>query len=186
MIRTLIEDAVELTRASSSGDVSTAAVLRTVVLADSYAILATTRVRSLARRLRVPGVNRLLRLAQTAVFGVEIGKEVTLGRGVYFVHPLGTVIGGTAKIGDRVRFFGNNTVGTAKDDGYPVLDEDVVVGCGARILGPVHIGARAIIGANAVVLCDVPADATAMGVPAVVHRKSDAVIHAWGLGGPPS
>jgi len=52
-------------------------------------------------------------VAQTAVLGIEIGKDVTLGKGVYFVHSLGIVIGGHAVIGDRVRFYGNNTVGTA-------------------------------------------------------------------------
>lgn len=101
-----------------------------------------------------------------AVFGIEIGKDVELGPGVYFVHTLGVVIGGNAKVGARVSFMGNNTVGTAKDNGYPIIEEDVVVGCGARILGPVRVGARAKIGANAVVLSDVPPDTVVIGIPA--------------------
>jgi serine O-acetyltransferase len=61
---------------------------------------------------------------------------------------------------------GSNTVGTAKDNGYPVVGDDVVLGAGARVLGPVQVGARAVIGANAVVLSDIAADCVAVGVPA--------------------
>ena len=170
----LWRDAVEFARVSARGDVSWRTVLRNAILYDPFAVLALNRVREAAQRHHVPLVNRLLRVVQTAVYGVEIGKDVQLGRGVYFVHPLGTVLGGDARVGDRVRFMGSNTVGTAKDNGYPVIEDDVVVGCGARILGPVRVGARAVIGANAVVLHDVPPDAVATGVPAVVRRRSEA------------
>lgn len=170
MVRDLIRDAVELARVASGGDTSPRSVLRTALLYDSFAILALTRVREAARRLHIPLVNRALRLAQTAVFGVEIGKDVALGHGVYFVHTVGTVIGGDARLGDRVKLMGSNTIGTAKDNGYPVIEDDVVIGCGARILGPVRIGAGAVIGANAVVLHDVPAGAVATGIPAVVKE----------------
>ena len=68
---------------------------------------------------------------------------------------------------------GNNTVGTARDNGCPVIEDDVEVGCGARILGPVRIGARAVIGANAVVLADVPADALAVGAPARIITRPE-------------
>lgn len=113
--------------------------------------------------------NRALRLTQMALYGIEIGNDVTVGHGVYFVHTLGTVVGGNARLGDRVRLMGNNTIGTAKDNGYPVIEDDAVIGCGARILGPVRIGKGAVIGANAVVLSDVPAGAVAVGIPAVAR-----------------
>jgi serine acetyltransferase/GT2 family glycosyltransferase len=171
LLGTLWEDAVELARAAD-GETSAKAMAKAVLTSDAYRIMALNRVREAARRKRVPLVNHALRVAQTAVMGVEIGKDVTLGRGVYFVHSLGTVIGGDAKVGDRVRFYGNNTVGTAKDNGYPVIEDDVQVGAGARILGPVRIGARSRIGANAVVLEDVPPDSVVVGIPArVVSRK---------------
>ena len=168
MVRDLWRDAVEFTRVSAKGDVSLRSVLRATALQDPFAVLLLTRAREAARRFHLPLVNRALRMAQTAIYGIEIGKDVTLGHGVYFVHPLGTVLGGDAHIGARVRFMGSNTVGTAKDNGYPTLEDDVIVGCGARILGPVHIGAGAVIGANAVVLHDIPAGAVAVGVAAVV------------------
>jgi len=107
---------------------------------------------------------------------VEISKNATIGEGVYFVHPVGVVIGGDARIGDRVRFYGGNTIGTARDDGYPTIEDDVVIGAGARILGPIRIGARSKIGANAVVVTDVPPDSVAAGVPARIWpatRRSD-------------
>jgi serine O-acetyltransferase len=167
----LLDDAIELARAELGEEPSLKAALKIAMTLDSYAILATTRARQAARRWHVPGAGRLLRLAQMALYGIEIGKDVELGRGVYFVHSLGIVIGGTAKIGDRVKFLGNNTVGTARNDGYPIIEDDVLVGCGARVLGAIRVGARSVIGANAVVLSDVPPDSLAVGVPAVVRPK---------------
>src|ERR1700754_2777964 len=155
MLRALWKDAIELTRASG-GEMNAKAVSRAILAQDSYAITTLSRIRKAARQVHIPLVNHALRVVQTGFYGIEIGKDVTLGYGVYFVHPLGIVIGGDARIGDRVRFYGNNTVGTAKDNGYPVIEDDVWIGAGARILGPVCIGARSRIGANAVVLEDVP------------------------------
>lgn len=149
--------------------VSAHSVARTIFLTDSFPVLTMTRVRETARKLHVPGLNRVLRYTQMALFGIELGRDVQLGSGVYFVHTLGTVIGGTSKVGARVRLMGNNTIGTLKDDGYPIIEDDVLIGCGARILGNVRIGAGARIGANAVVMRDVPAGALATGIPATVR-----------------
>ena len=160
----ILEDAIELSRVAT-GSTDKTSVLRSLLL-DSFAVLALTRVRESARKFHILGMNRALRLTQTALFAIEIGKDVEMGKGVYFVHTVGTVVGGTARIGNRVRFMGNNTVGTAKDNGCPIIEDDVVVGCGARILGPVRVGARATIGANAVVLDDVPPDTIVVGSPA--------------------
>jgi serine O-acetyltransferase len=135
---------------------------------DSYWILALWRLRVAARRWHIPFVNHLLRRVQSVVFGIELGNGITLGRGVYFLHPIGIVVGGDARIGNRVRLMGSNTVGTAKDNGYPVIGDEVVLGAGARVLGPVRVGDGAVIGANAVVLSDVPAGGVAVGVPARV------------------
>jgi serine O-acetyltransferase len=164
VISELWRDALALSRAArGAGDRKGGLrMLRT----DAWIILLLFRLRTRALRWHIPVVNRLLRLAQMVFGGIELGNEITLGEGVYFIHSLGTVIGGDARVGHRVRFLGNNTVGAARDDGYPVIGDDVEVGCGARILGPVRIGNGAVIGANAVVLSDVPAGAVAVGVPA--------------------
>lgn len=172
MWKTLITDAFELRRAAKFSD-DTRGLLKTVLTADGYRILAMNRVREAARKYRVPLLNAVLRSAQQAMAGIEIGKEVTLGEGVYFVHPVGVVIGGDARIGHRVRFYGSNTIGTAKDDGYPTIEDDVWIGAGARILGPITVGARSRIGANAVVVTNVPADSVAVGIPAKIRPRTD-------------
>lgn len=137
---------------------------------DGYKVLLFSRVRESARKWHVPGVNHTLRLVTTVLYSIEIGNDIELGEGINFTHTLGTVIGGTSKVGARVKFMGNNTIGAAKDDGCPVIEDDVVIGCGARVLGPVRIGKGAYIGANAVVLTDVPPGAIATGIPAKIHQ----------------
>jgi serine O-acetyltransferase len=169
MITRLIRDAKEIAQAEFKGS-GISEVSRAVVL-DAFSIIALTRFRELARRWRIPGANRVLRLTQMAVYGVEIGNEVEVGDGVSLVHSLGTVIGGTARIGARVRLMGNNTIGTAKDNGCPTIESDVVIGCGARVLGPVRVGAGAVIGANAVVLDDVEPGDIVAGAPAKSIRQ---------------
>jgi serine O-acetyltransferase len=163
-------DALELARAARLP--ATGAHAWRMLRTDAYILLFLFRLRRAVLRARIPFVNRLLRMCQMVFGGVEIGNDVTLGAGVYFIHSLGTVVGGTAQVGDRVRFMGCNTVGTARDNGYPVIEHDVEIGCGARVLGPVRVGARAVIGANAVVLSDVPPDSVAVGAPArIVSRQ---------------
>jgi len=177
VIKQIVADAVEMTRACGL-PVNAHSIARTLFLTDSFPVLVLARAREAARRFHIPGVNRSLRYVQMAVYGIELGRDVSLGPGVYFVHTLGTVIGGDARVGARVRFMGSNTVGTLKDDGHPVIEDDVQVGCGARILGNIRIGAGARIGANAVVMCDVPAGAVAVGVPAVVRLQEPANTNA--------
>jgi serine O-acetyltransferase len=171
MMRTAWRDARALSRAARGpGDVRGALrMLRT----DAWILLFLFRIRKTVLRWHIPIVNRVLRLLQMVFGGVELGNEISLGAGVYFIHSLGTVVGGDAIVGDRVRFLGNNTVGSAKDNGYPVIGNDVEIGCGARILGPVRIGDGAVIGANAVVITDIPAGAIAVGIPArIVNGRS--------------
>jgi serine O-acetyltransferase len=180
LFRKLVADAVELARSLATREgaapvetPSAKEAAKAALSQDGYKVLLLSRVREAARKWHVPGVNHALRLATTVVYGIEIGNTVELGEGINFAHTLGTVIGGTSKVGARVKFMGNNTVGTAKDNGCPVIEDDVVVGCGARVLGPIRVGRGAFIGANAVVLHDVPPGAIVTGIPARVHRAKD-------------
>ena len=103
--------------------------------------------------------------------GIEIHPGATIGRRFFIDHGMGVVIGETAEIGDDVTLYHGVTLGgTSWQPGkrHPTLDNDVVVGAGAKILGPIHIGKGARVGSNAVVVKDVPEGATMVGVPARV------------------
>lgn len=185
LFRQIASDAMELARALRSGQLpaeergappSMREALKAALSQDGYKVLLFSRIRESARRWHVPGVNHALRLATTVLYSIEIGNDIELGDGINFTHTLGIVIGGTSKVGARVKFMGNNTIGSAKDNGCPVIEDDVVIGCGARVLGPIRIGKGAYIGANAVVLTDVPAGAIATGIPAKIHERKSAAL----------
>lgn len=108
--------------------------------------------------------------------GIEIHPGATIGRRVFIDHGMGVVVGETAEIGDDCTLYHGVTLGgTSWDKGkrHPTLKPGVVVGAGAKILGPINIGANARIGSNAVVVKDVPDNATAVGIPA---RILDSVV----------
>lgn len=103
--------------------------------------------------------------------GIELPCEVKLGRGVVIDHFGGIIVSGYAVIGDGCRLRQGVSIGLARIDepGAPTLGRDVDVGAGAKLLGAIHIGDHARIGANAVVTCDVPAGCVAVGVPARIR-----------------
>lgn len=101
--------------------------------------------------------------------GIEIHPGAKIGRGLVIDHGMGVVIGETAEIGDDVLLYHGVTLGgTGKDKGkrHPTLGNNVVIGAGAKVLGPIYIGSNSKVGANSVVLKDVPEGATAVGIPA--------------------
>jgi serine O-acetyltransferase len=101
--------------------------------------------------------------------GIEIHPGATIGRRVFIDHGMGIVIGETAVIGDDCTLYHGVTLGGTswnKGKRHPSLGHNVVIGAGAKVLGPVLIGDGAKIGSNAVVVRDVPAGATAVGIPA--------------------
>ncbi|MBR6206938.1 MAG: serine O-acetyltransferase [Oscillospiraceae bacterium] len=105
--------------------------------------------------------------------GIEIHPGATIGRRLVIDHGMGIVIGETTVIGDDVLLYQGVTLGgTGKDKGkrHPTLGNNVMVGCGAKILGPFTVGDNARVAANAVVLSEIPPDSTAVGVPARVVR----------------
>ncbi|MBC7660127.1 MAG: serine acetyltransferase [Chitinophagaceae bacterium] len=135
---------------------------------DAYVLLLTFRIRKLCKKYHIPFVNRFLRLFQTLFYAIELGIDITLDHGVYFVHTVGTVVGGDAVVGEGCVFFGNNTLGAARFQGSPQLARHVVVGAGVRIIGKIAVGEECFLGANAVVVSDIPARKVAVGIPARV------------------
>ncbi len=106
--------------------------------------------------------------------GVEIHAGATIGSAIFIDHGMGVVIGETAIIGENVTLFQGVTLGgTGKEKGkrHPTLGSYVVVGAGACILGDIHIGDNVSIGANAVVVRDVPANSTVVGVPGRISSR---------------
>lgn len=119
---------------------------------------------------RVPA--RLLSQAVRTLTGVEIHPGAQIGRRFFIDHASGIVVGETAEVGDDVMLYHGVTLGgrsMERTKRHPTVGDGVVIGAGARLLGPVEIGDGAQIGANAVVVKDVPGDAIAVGVPAVIR-----------------
>jgi serine O-acetyltransferase len=101
--------------------------------------------------------------------GIEIHPGAVIGHRVFIDHGMGVVIGETAVIGDDCTLYHGVTLGGTswnKGKRHPTLEQGVVIGAGAKVLGPIIIGSGAKIGSNAVVVKDVPAKATAVGIPA--------------------
>jgi serine O-acetyltransferase len=112
--------------------------------------------------------------------GIEIHPGAKIGKGIFIDHGMGVVIGETAEVGNHVTIYHGVTLGgTGKDKGkrHPTLGDNVTVGAGAKILGPIFIGNGAKIGANSVILKAVPAEATAVGIPArFILKKPKSII----------
>ena len=125
------------------------------------------KLRTLAR-----GISQFARF----LTGVEIHPGAKIGKCLFIDHGMGIVIGETAEIGDYCNIYHGVTLGgTGKDKGkrHPTLGNHVLVGAGAQILGPFTVGDNARIGGNAVVLKEVPPNATVVGVPGVIVTKGD-------------
>nr|WP_298984489.1 serine O-acetyltransferase EpsC [uncultured Micrococcus sp.] len=124
-------------------------------------------------RLKTPA--RVLSQATRALTGIEIHPGATIGRRFFIDHGMGVVIGETAEVGDDVMLYHGVTLGgrsLERVKRHPTLRDGVVVGAGAKILGPVEIGEGTAVGANAVVVKDTPADAIATGIPATYRLRS--------------
>ncbi|MBI2843067.1 MAG: serine O-acetyltransferase [Armatimonadetes bacterium] len=140
------------------------------------------------RNLKFPA--RLISQVNRFLTGIEIHPGARIGKGFFIDHGMGVVIGETAEIGENVLLYHGVTLGGVsleKKKRHPTLGNNVVVATGAKVLGAITIGDNAKIGANAVVLKDVPPDSTVVGVPGRVAMQNgkrvepDPLTHGRGL-----
>ena len=130
--------------------------------------LLSHRVSHALHEAGVPLLPRLLAYLTAAVTGVEIHPAARIGRGLFIDHGAGVVIGETAEVGDDVTIYQGVTLGGtgfARGKRHPTVGNEVMIGAGAALLGPIEIGDRSKIGANSVVIHDVPPNSTVVGNP---------------------
>ncbi len=126
------------------------------------------RVANYLWRRGVPGLPRAISMAARLITGIEIHQGATIGHGFFIDHGMGVVIGETCEIGENVTVFQGVTLGgTGKEKGkrHPTIEDNVVIAAGASVLGPITVGENSKVGAGAVVIQDVPANCTVVGVP---------------------
>src|SRR5215217_3144537 len=137
-----------------------------------HALLAY-RVSHALHAAGVPVLPRLLALVTRAATGIEIHPAARIGQGLFIDHGTGVVVGETAEIGDNVTLYQGVTLGGtgfATGKRHPTVQDNVTIGSGAKLLGPITVGHGAKIGANSVVITDVPPNCTVVGNPGHVVR----------------
>jgi len=147
--------------------------LEVLLLYQSIHVLIFYRIAHGLYKIKLFFLARLISQLGRFFTGIEIHPGAKIGKGLFIDHGMGVVIGETAEIGDNVTIYHGVTLGgTGKDKGkrHPTVGNNVIIGCGAKILGPISIGDGAKIGANSVVLKDVPKGKTAVGIPAVIKN----------------
>ena len=133
------------------------------------------RVAHRLARWRIPFLPRLYSQIARHITGIEIHPGAVIGKRLFIDHGMGVVIGETSIIGDDVTMYQGVTLGgTGKEKGkrHPNIGNNVVIGTGAKILGNITVGDNSYIGANAVVLKDVPPNSTVVGVPGRITKQS--------------
>ncbi len=150
-------------------------ILEILICYPGFQALALHRISHLLWNTGLPLIPRILSQITRALTGIEIHPGAKVGRGVFIDHGMGVVIGETAEIGNRCLLYQGVTLGgTGKEHGkrHPTLAENVVVGAGAKVLGAINVGTNTRIGAGSVVVRDVEANSTVVGIPGrVVHQS---------------
>ena len=156
--------------AAQERDPAARSVARTELLLTYGGVqaLLSHRVAHALHESGVPYLPRLLANATRVTTGVEIHPAAKIGDSLFIDHGAGVVIGETAEIGRNVTLYQGVTLGGTgfqRGKRHPTVGDDVVIGSGAKLLGPIEVGSRAKIGANSVVIHDVPANSTVVGNP---------------------
>ena len=149
-------------------------VVEIILLYSGFHAIVAYRISHVLWQMKIPLLPRAVSQLAKFFTGIEIHPGATIAKGLFIDHGMGVVIGETAIIGENVTLFQGVTLGgTGKETGkrHPTLGTNVVVGTGAKVLGNITIGDNSYIGANAVVIKDVPTNATVVGVPGRVTKQ---------------
>lgn len=145
-----------------------------LVYSGVHAIWSHRLAHALWQRPHLRGLARVISQASKTLTGIEIHPGATIGRRLFIDHGTGIVVGETAEIGDDVLMYQGVTLGgraLSKTKRHPTIGNHVMLGAGAKVLGPITIGDDSAVGANAVVVRDVPPRSVAIGIPATSRRK---------------
>ena len=148
--------------------------LEVVLLYSGLHAIVMHRITHALWKVRIPFLPRFLSQLARFLTGIEIHPGAEIGEGLFIDHGMGVVIGETSVVGKNVTLYQGVTLGgTGKEKGkrHPTVADNVVIGTGAKILGNITIGENSYIGANAVVVKDVPANSTVVGVPGRITKQ---------------
>jgi serine O-acetyltransferase len=149
------------------------------LLNTGYQAVLLYRISNFFYRKRIPILHRLFNAIGRFITSSDISYAAEIDEGLMILHGMGVVIGANVKIGKKVKILNDvtlgNRLGDRESDGQPMIGDNVVIGVGSRILGPIKIGSNAKIGANSVVLVDVPPNSTAVGAPAkiIMNKRNE-------------
>ena len=163
-------------KATKERDPAARNLLEIILLYPGLHAIIAYRISHFLWNLKIPVLPRMISQFVRFLTGVEIHPGATIGQGLFIDHGMGVVIGETTIIGTDVTLFQGVTLGgTGKERGkrHPTIGDRVVIGTGAKVLGNIRIGDNAMIGANAVVIRDVPDHSTVVGVPGRITRTKD-------------
>lgn len=153
--------------------------LEVVILYPIVHVMILYRIAHVLYNKKMFFLARLISQIGRFLTGIEIHPGAKIGKGFFIDHGMGVVVGETAEVGDNVTLYHGVTLGgTGKDTGkrHPTVGNNVIIGSGAKILGPIVIGDNSKVGSNSVVLKDVPENSTVVGIPGKVVKKSSNVI----------
>jgi len=161
-------------RAAQERDPAAYSLLEVLLMYQGLYAIYYHRIAHFFYRIRLEFSARLISQYSRFITGIEIHPGAKIGRGLFIDHGMGVVIGETTIIGDNVTLYQGVTLGGTgkqKTKRHPTLGNNVVVGAGAKVLGNITIGDNSYIGSNAVVVKDVPANSTIVGVPGRITKQ---------------
>jgi len=161
-------------KATLERDPAARSYLEVLLLYQGLHAIIFHRIARFFLKIRLKFIARFISQISRHITGIEIHPGAKIGRGLFIDHGMGVVIGETTVIGDNVTLFQGVTLGgTGKEKGkrHPTIGNNVVIGGGAKVLGNITVGDNSYIGANAVVIKDVPPNSTVVGIPGRITKQ---------------